>query len=381
MKTGGSFMKKFFILAALLIASPALYADQLFLYINSTITGEITEVSSEFIKYKSESGDITEIARSEVEKIVYTGGREVDFTDKIFLKDKTVISGKVTGKNGEYIEYNPAGAPPYDRIPASSVSKIIYSNGTVEDFMIKNNMDKIYLKDGRVFEGKNISVYDRYIEFYNKSGVKETYGKNIIDKIIYSSGEVRTFTPQEASNTRQKETAQEESYNSPIAFAEFEIGWNGYAGGGARLDYFITDSFSVNGALGLCLWGYRASAAARYYPDGPYGLAFSIGVAYNTGGPYEYDYETEDPSGNTDSEKVTFDMKPVVTINASILYSWKVNDKDRIYIETGYGYAIQDEKYTYESESGRELSEESEDIMDVMAPGGFILSIGYAFRL
>jgi 3-phenylpropionate/cinnamic acid dioxygenase small subunit len=56
-----------------------------------------------------------------------------------------------------------------------------------------------------------------------------------------------------------------------------------------------------------------------------------------------------------------------------------VNEKDRIYLEAGYSYAVQDKKYSYKSRSNATLTEESEDIMDIMAPGGVILTAGYAF--
>ena len=90
--------------------------------------------------------------------------------------------------------------------------------------------------------------------------------------------------------------------------------------------------------------------------------------------------ETTDPYGDNYTETVKFDCKPVACIIGSVLYSFQVNGDDKIYIETGYSYAVQDKKYTYKTESGsgRVLTKESEDTMDVIAPGGFMISIGYA---
>lgn len=373
-------MKKAILILSLIIAALPLYADDLYLHDNSVIKGEVTEFTSESIKYKTTDGQPAEIAKDQIEKIIYSSGRQVEFTDRIYLKDNSVISGKVTGMNGDYTEYNPAGPLLIDKILTTDIIKIIYSNGRVEDFSLKNGIHVIYLTDGRFFRGKDINIQERFIEFYNETGVKETYGIDIIDKIVYSNGEVRTLkTAGEPVKTRENKKEKETEAAPSGMFLEFEFGWNGYTGLGARFDYMIFDDFSLNGGAGIGLWGYRVSGALRYYLDYPYGIAFSLGAAFNTGGELESDYDTTDSTGNVDTEKVTFKLKPVLCINATILYSFMVNGKDRIYVETGYSYALQDKKYTYETDNNAKLTKESEDIMDLMAPGGVILSVGYAF--
>jgi opacity protein-like surface antigen len=373
-------MKKAVLIMSLIIVTLPLYADDLYLHDNSIIKGEVTGFTAETIRYKTAEGQPAETAKDLVEKIIYSSGKQVEFTDRIFLKDNSVISGKVTGTSGDYTEYNPAGPLLLDRVLTADIIKIVYSNGRVEDFSLKNGVHTIYLRDGRTLRGKDVIIKEKYIEFNNEEGSKETYGTAIIDRIVYSNGETRTFhAAAEPEKTSEKKDAEKAVTPPSGMFMEFEWGWNGYTGLGARFDYMIFDDFSLNGGLGVGFWGYRISGALRYYLEYPYGTAFSLGAAYNTGGELESDYDTTDSSGNVSTEKVTFDLKPVLCINATILYSFMVNGKDKIYLEAGYSYAVQDKKYTYKTENNATLTEESEDIMDIMAPGGIILTVGYAF--
>ncbi len=372
-------MKKIILILSLIVAALPLYADDLYLHDNSIIKGEVTEFTTETIKYKTADGQTAETAKDLVEKIIYSRGRQVEFTDRIFLKDNSVISGKVTGTSGDYTEYNPAGPLLIDRVLTAEIIRIVYSNGRVEDFALKNGIHTIYLNDGRTLKGKDITINEKFIEFTNEAGLKESYGTAVIDKIVYSNGEVRTFQPAEPDKKTEKKQAEKAITPPSGMFMEFEWGWNGYTGLGARFDYMIFNDFSLNAGVGAGFWGYRISGALRYYLDYPYGTAFSIGAAYNSGGELESDYDTTDSSGNVRTEKVTFDLKPVLCINATILYSFMVNRKDKIYIEAGYSYAIQDKKYSYKTDNNASLTEESEDIMDIMAPGGIILTVGYAF--
>jgi len=372
-------MKKSVLILSFIIAALPLYADDLFLHDNSVIKGEVTEFTSGTIKYKTTDGLSAEITKDQVEKIIYSSGRQIEFTDRIFLKDNSMISGKITGLNGEYTEYNPSGPILIDRIATSDIIKIIYSDGRVEDLSLKNSTHVIYLTDGRFLRGKNIIIQDKFIEFDNEAGVRETYGSAIIDKIVYSNGEVKKFNTTDGPAADKADTGQEKTTAPSGMFMEFELGWNGYTGLGARFDYMIFNDLSLNGGLGVGFWGYRISGSLRYYLNYPYGTAFSIGAAYNFGGEMESDYDTTDSAGDVDTEKVTFKLKPVLCINATILYSFMVNGKDKIYFETGYSYAMRKKKYSYQTDNDATLTEESEDIMDIMAPGGIILTAGYAF--
>ncbi len=320
------------------------------------------------------------LSRKQVEKIVYSSGKEIEFYDKVYLKDGAILLGKIIKKNETFVEYNPAGAIPYDRIEISGIIKISYDDGREENFIKSDITDLIYFTDGKIVKASGIIINQINVEFLDENKSKQFYGRNMIDKVIYKDGKTVYMTDtNQGESTKDISAVTKSVYNASKTFLEFESGWNGYSGTGMRLDYLLIGNFSINASTGLGLWGYRVSGNLRYYVEYPFGLAFSLGSAYNTGGPYEDKMEVQDPSdGDVRNEKVKFDLKPVTCINASILYSFQVNESDRFYIETGYSYALQKENYTYESETGFELSETSIDVMNFLYPGGFIISAGYA---
>lgn len=164
-------------------------------------------------------------------------------------------------------------------------------------------------------------------------------------------------------------------------YLEAEWGWNGYVGFGPRLDFRFLDSMSVNAGAGLGLWGQKLSAGLRYYLNYPHGAAFGIGVSYNTGGELEMKMNTRDSSGQERNETVDFNLRPVPVLNATVLYSWPAGKMGKIYLEAGYGHSLLRDHYTYSTDSGSELSGDSEDAMDAIQPGGVIFSLGYAFAL
>ena len=372
-------MKKHFLFTVLLFAYP-LFADEIHLIDNTIHKGMIINITGEIIEYSTQEKGKTTFPREQVEKIKYDNGKEIDFYDKIYFIDDTLVKGKVIKAGEEYLEYNPAGSIPYDRTDISKIAKIIYDNGKTQNFLKATDTDLIYFKDGRIIKAKGIIISNKNIEFYDEKNMKQFYGLNMIEKIIYQDG--KTEYPDKIQNAGNLNTGKGKTGKPVESFFEFELGWNGYVGLGARLDYLIFNNASLNGGAGLGMWGYRLSGALRYYIEYPYGLAFSIGAAYNTGTEYEDKFDTQDPgTGGIYSEKVKFKLKPVTCINASILYSIQVNGNNRIYIEAGYSYAIQKAKYTYTTESGRELTDESEDFMDLMAPGGFMITVGYAFAI
>jgi hypothetical protein len=370
-------MKKFCLLL-LLIALP-LSADEIHLFDNTVRNVTITGVTDAGIEYTSSSGVNEKVSRGQVEKIIYTSGKEIEFYDKIFMKDGSVLKGRVIKKKDGYIEFNPAGEIPYDKIEISGIIKILYEGGATDLFTKTADADLIYFKDGKIIKGSRIVLNDKDVEYYDENNNRHFYGRKMIEKIIYKDGKT-VYLDRTASGTAGKDTPGEsKTGDSQVnSFIELELGWNGYAGAGLRFDYLLGRDFTLNGAAGVGLWGYRLSGALRYYLEYPYGLAFSLGAAVNTGGPLEVEMETQDSGGGIYTEKVEFDCKPVVCINGSILFSFQVNGNDRIYIETGYSYALQKKKYTYKTDSGRELTDESKDVMDFISPGGFMISAGYA---
>lgn len=370
-------MKKFLFII-LSITSPLL-ADEIYLVNNSVDKGTIINITGDFIEYKTPKKTSVKISRQEVEKIRYTDGREFEFYDKIYLTDNSVTKGRVIKAGDDFLEYNPVGSIPYDRVEISKIDKVVYDSGKIQNYRKAVETDLIYFKDGRIVKARDIVISNgKNIEFYDERNIKLYYGLNMIEKIVYKDGRTEYTDKTLQGNTLNSDKGEQ---GKPVeGFFEFEWGWNGYVGLGARLDYPIFDHVSINGGVGLGLWGYRLSGAIRFYPEYPYGWAFSAGFAYNTGEKYKEKLTTQDPmDDDTFNEKVKYTLKPVTCLNASIIYSIQVNGNNRIYFEGGYSYAFKKPEYTYTTESGRKLTDDSKDYFNLRAPGGIILTVGYAF--
>ncbi len=258
-------------------------------------------------------------------------------------------------------------------------------------FLAPLRADEIHLKDGKVIKGKIIQITPKNIE-YDPEGPKvfDVYPRDQVSRIVFDDGRVVMFSqpepakkPEEPGKPREEkkeEIAKAPSLPTKDLFFELESGWNGYTGlFGLRIDKQIASPFSLNAGLGYGLWGWRLSGGTRFYTHYPYGLAFGLGAAYNTGSgsaTTDTKLETIDENGITKEETVKLKLKPVTTINVTALYAWKLGGDSKIYIEFGAAFTTKKDPYTVEE--GKKLSQKSKDTITVIQPGGIILSIGYA---
>ena len=244
--------------------------------------------------------------------------------------------------------------------------------------------DEIHLLDGKTVKGKILRVTSTDVEYSETDGKPFlSTPRNLIFKIVYDDGTsvvILKDSDPVTADTRSAGKSTSSSKTPDNLFFEFEGGWNGYCGIGGRLDYRIVNGLAVNAGLGIGCWGWRPSAGLRYYVNYPYGLAFGLGAAYNTGlKDYKYKMETENSAGVTDKETVTFDLKPVPVINATCLYSFEISNGYKVYFEAGWCFSLKQDCYTYTTASGNKLTKKSKDTMDIIKPGGIILSAGMAF--
>lgn len=270
------------------------------------------------------------------------------FADEIRLKSGIIIKAKILRVTADYIEYDPEGSKSFDMISRDQAEKIIYEDGSVINLNNKPSNEEKIIESSEPNEEDVVIEMDRKPE--NKKGTTSASDQNM--------------------------------------YIEFESGWNGYVGGlGARFDYRILNSFTINAGVGLGFWGYRLSAGTRYFLfDYPFGLAFGLGVAYNTGmEDFELDATFRDNStGDTYEDKLIFDFKPVTVINITLLYAFRIGQRHKLYLEAGYGIPLSDDNYSYmskDSSQNVELDQETKDDMEILQPGGVIISIGFALAI
>jgi hypothetical protein len=237
--------------------------------------------------------------------------------------------------------------------------------------------DEIYLRDGTMLKGKVTGITDKFIEYTaGDAGAYDFFPRDMVARVVYDDGTTVTINEIRAGATGMKKTP-----SGGDLFLEVEWGWNGYVGFGPRIDYRFAGPLSVNAGAGLGLWGIKLAGGLRYHVQYPYGLAFGAGAGYNTGGKIDWELRTVDPAGVEKTETVELDLKPVPVLNLTLLYSWKLGGLGRMFVEAGYGFPLEKDPYRYSTESGNRLSRDTRDFIRTISPGGVIVAIGYAFML
>lgn len=149
------------------------------------------------------------------------------------------------------------------------------------------------------------------------------------------------------------------------------------SGLGLGIEVPISNKFSGFVNLGIGGWGYKYGFGAIFYTNqAPYGSAFSLGYSVATGlKGFETELYTEPFD---ESEMVKLDLNNVGTINIIYSYSWTLGRKGKFSLYTGYAIPVTNNAYEVKS-TGIELNEDSEQILEIMQPGGLILGLRFMF--
>ena len=121
------------------------------------------------------------------------------FADEIYLNDLSIIKGKiiqVTDKNVEYSQEN----KPFLTVPKNQVFKIIYDNGRIDQIADVKVSDKIFLKDGSVIEGTIVKVTADVV-MYSVAEKQEAVVRHNIIKIVYADGKEIRISEASANET------------------------------------------------------------------------------------------------------------------------------------------------------------------------------------
>lgn len=247
--------------------------------------------------------------------------------------------------------------------------------------------DEIHYLDGTVAKGSVIQVTPTTVEYAESGGRPLVVAeRSRLFKIVYDNGSTVMILKKDSEREAGGAPAQEYSVprrtsgSAPVSDSAIllESGWNSYGGLiGTRFEFRVADNMSVNAGAGLGLWMWRLSAGIRLYAHYPYGLAFGIGFAYNTGSSDEFrDSGTVvAPDGSHTEETVWYRNRPVGTLNLTVIYTFS----SRVYIETGLALSPTTEKFKYRTSSGGRLTKSSHDDYEALAPGGLMFGVGYVF--
>jgi hypothetical protein len=138
------------------------------------------------------------------------------FADEIYLKDSRVLKCEIIQITDKNIEYREQGGRPFVTIEKDIVVKVVYSDGKV--MRISGiDMDKIFLKDGNLKEGKIVQVTpDAIMYLAGDSDKKESILRSSVLKIKYSDGTeilisgMESLSDRSASSEDASQTVKEE---------------------------------------------------------------------------------------------------------------------------------------------------------------------------
>jgi len=160
-----------------------------------------------------------------------------------------------------------------------------------------------------------------------------------------------------------------------------------YIGVGTGLDaYTGLIGFSVNqrlqnrlfvqAAIGEGSWGIKTSLGIRYDLHYLSGLSFGLGMSYSTGVP---NMKNNLELSNGTEKEVTFDANPASTTNIKVSYNWVFFKRNILYLDFGYSIAMQKNPWTIKD--GSSLSDNSNTILNSVAPGGLTIGVGFTFGI
>lgn len=171
--------------------------------------------------------------------------------------------------------------------------------------------------------------------------------------------------------------AQEETAPSKRVFLGIGTGVNSDTGiFGVVGNFGVSDKIMLGVGGGVGGWGGKVGASIQFHPKGYYKHFFKLGVS-RASGIDEITITTETiENGSTD---VTMKYNPVVNANVSFGYNFKVGKSSRFFMEGGFALNLTENPY--EIEGNLELTEEGEQFMQILVPGGLRFALGFDFGL
>lgn len=166
----------------------------------------------------------------------------------------------------------------------------------------------------------------------------------------------------------------------PLLYLGPATGIYTYSGlAGVTLEAPITPRLSIFAAGGLGGWGYKAGGGLQLYlSKDQFGSAIGIGYSNAFGGSdLELEMELEDGS----NRMVLLDLYDAGTLNFTYNYHFHLGDRSKFVLGTGYALAVVDTPYRLTSPANAQLSLASRQVMQIMQPGGLILSISFLFAV
>lgn len=180
------------------------------------------------------------------------------------------------------------------------------------------------------------------------------------------------------AQSHKSSRAARNQYTCPKLYLGPSLGIENPAGFiGFNLDVPVVEQFSLGGGFGLSTWGYKAFAEARFYfaQKCNRGWAIGSGVTHNTG---LTNFTTTLPTVGFGDQSVNLDLQPKTNIFVAAYHFWNLgHNGHRIYVDLGYSIRLDNDNYVINN--GYTLTSDGETVMNVLAPGGLMIGVGFSF--
>lgn len=146
---------------------------------------------------------------------------------------------------------------------------------------------------------------------------------------------------------------------------------------GFNVDVPVTQQFSLGTGVGLSSWGYKTYGEGRFYfGECNRGWALGTGITYNTG---IRNFNTVLPTKLYGEQDVPLDLEPKLNVFLAAYRFWSLGRSGhRMYLALGYSLRTDNNNYTILNPV-YELTTEGKQVMQILAPGGFMIGFGFSF--
>ncbi len=145
---------------------------------------------------------------------------------------------------------------------------------------------------------------------------------------------------------------------------------SGILGIGAFIPF--NEQIGLRIGAGIGGWGGKLSAGLKFQDLTQSGFGFGIGYSLCTG-LSDFDLTLQDSNGDSRTVNMTFNK--VGSLNFTINKNWKLREGMLLYIESGYAVPTGGND-PYMVNDGTVLNSDEKLILNILRPGGLIISLG-----
>jgi len=166
----------------------------------------------------------------------------------------------------------------------------------------------------------------------------------------------------------------------------FSLGLNNPSGIlGVRINSGISNNSMIDIGAGVGSWGYKLSSGIILMADKDKGLTPVLGLSYATG-LEDLEFKGADVKNNNsmpsviEVKDVTLNLKPAIAANIGAQWQFYSKSGNRGFLEFGYSFLMAGGGVEVK-ENGYSLTNEYENVIKFLRPGGLILGFTYMWKL